>query len=1610
MNSFKGVLMLLLITIVTSASAVVTFRPIGSSYNTLKIRYIRDYVDANIVNDYSHWIEIQAYTTSGTNVALNKTVKAYRTATNEEFTLTNNVTQAGGNDLVTDGKTGNDLYPTTKGTDYNAYVVVDLGELHLIAYLKIFHYYDNNVINSRAYYGTKTQVSTDGITWITVFDSQSSYGNITTNMYRESSSGRTIYIADKISRNDNITVLNSNDRITFPKITEQVTVDGNTYTFANFHREGYVFNGWNTKPDGSGTRIAAGTKAIPTQNIYYADWTPAACTLTLNPNATEGTEAIRYIRDYANGNTINDINHWIEIKAYNSNGKNVAFNKTVKAYTAEGTEITIANIDKIVDGDTTNTAYADAGTYNNSYVVVDLGSPQQVAYLKIFHFWNNALPRAYYGTKTEVSADGINWHTVFDSKSVNGTIGGKMYRETHMGHTIYLGNNASTNGLDKISVPQGGLFVYDAYETFNGRKLPTFTREGFALNGWNTKADGSGTAYPATLSVDASVLGNNSTLYAQWRSYLLSINPNGGTYDTKSDLQNIDVVSLPMPINFPKHLTKIFKCWSGSGEKYLSNYQNIPCSSSNETTFNGTESYTIVNGSDYRFNDKFTVNAWAYIEKWTDKATRLRINVDALNNGFDIVLNAQTTNLRFEYYGNEKRIFTTNKESNTLTDGWHQFTLTYDGAVLRGYIDAIEVFNSTRSVTSTTASVHGTPFNGKLKNVSILHHAMTPSEIINQYNYPNTAYYFCADIDANLKAEWEEGYTIIYNANGGAGTMSSVSCQPDQTYTLSVNAFTRRHHTFTGWNTQYDDSGDAYTDKQAITNLVDPGNTITLYAQWQVSSKALTINPNGGLYKGSSDIHHELIDSPTLIIEQPTHDSKSFLGWSGTAEPFISNCQNFTSSSFEEVTFDGSTAISLKPYIANYNYDKFTANVWVFNEDWSTFTTSINNTNSSLISCMQSGGWKIYASNGGAYIGFQCTTKAGEQTALINNSNEGAKMWKDLEAGWHMLTLVFDGTNMTGYLDGQQYCTPIAISGNIAPNYEATIMAIGGDPNSTGTIENNSYFKGKMKNVSIMNYAMTPEEVDRQYKNPNTTYYFFRDKEETLTANWTIRRAVSINTNGGTYKNETGTITETITAIPQEVFHPTKNGSAFYGWNGTGEKYLSNHQSFKTSADDEVNFDGTTAVSLKPYIANYNYQKFTANVWVFNEDWSTFTTSINNTNSSLISCMQSGGWKIYASNGGAYIGFQVSTKTAASVATINKASAGARTWASLEPGWHMLTLVYTGTKLTAYLDGNQYCDTVAVSGNIAPNYDATIMAIGGDPNSTGTIEDNTYFKGKMKNVGIMNYAMTPEEVRLQYQNPNIAYYFYPGSTLTLAAMWQTGYTVVYNANGGTGLMNNQPCTTGQTYVTTANQFVREGYKFAGWNTEANGTGTAYAVGQSFTNLAVNGATATLYAQWTALPYTITYDYNDGTSPQTATYYANNNLSLAAAPIRGNYTFETWLVTSADEGTWKWGNSYTAGQNVGQNQYGNVQLTALWKKTPTTTEYTMGNNIFALQEGSVLRFYGIPSGTTKVQLYDLAGRCIRYCTINDNTLNISEIESGIYLCTINQQTLKIIIRK
>lgn len=72
------------------------------------------------------------------------------------------------------------------------------------------------------------------------------------------------------------------------------------------------------------------------------------------------------------------------------------------------------------------------------------------------------------------------------------------------------------------------------------------------------------------------------------------------------------------------------------------------------------------------------------------------------------------------------------------------------------------------------------------------------------------------------------------------------------------------------------------------------------------------------------------------------------------------------------------------------------------------------------------------------------------------------------------------------------------------------------------------------------------------------------------------------------------------------------------------------------------------------------------------------------------------------------------------------------------------------------------------------------------------------------------------------------------------------WTISYRGNGSTsGSTANQTKNYGSALTLRQNGYVREGYAFTGWNTAADGSGTDYAAGASYT---ANKA-ATLYAQW-----------------------------------------------------------------------------------------------------------------------------------------------------------------
>lgn len=96
-----------------------------------------------------------------------------------------------------------------------------------------------------------------------------------------------------------------------------------------------------------------------------------------------------------------------------------------------------------------------------------------------------------------------------------------------------------------------------------------------------------------------------------------------------------------------------------------------------------------------------------------------------------------------------------------------------------------------------------------------------------------------------------------------------------------------------------------------------------------------------------------------------------------------------------------------------------------------------------------------------------------------------------------------------------------------------------------------------------------------------------------------------------------------------------------------------------------------------------------------------------------------------------------------------------------------------------------------------------------------------------------------------------AFTFTAGTNVTeLFAQWvavqnspNATFGVTFDANGGSGTMETQTASAATSL--RANAFARPGHVFNGWNTQANGSGTAYADGASFPF----SANTTLYAQW-----------------------------------------------------------------------------------------------------------------------------------------------------------------
>lgn len=172
------------------------------------------------------------------------------------------------------------------------------------------------------------------------------------------------------------------------------------------------------------------------------------------------------------------------------------------------------------------------------------------------------------------------------------------------------------------------------------------------------------------------------------------------------------------------------------------------------------------------------------------------------------------------------------------------------------------------------------------------------------------------------------------------------------------------------------------------------------------------------------------------------------------------------------------------------------------------------------------------------------------------------------------------------------------------------------------------------------------------------------------------------------------------------------------------------------------------------------------------------------------------------------------------------------------------------------------------------------------------------------------------------------------ASIQLYAKWAAiNYVVSYNSQGGSSVTNGN-YTVGGT-ITLPSDPNRAGYTFNGWFVNSSG-GTALVSPYSPPS---TGA-LTLFAQWTPIQYTVTYNGNTsdgGNAPTNATTY----ITGSSIPVVGNtgsltkagYTFSDWTLNAQGAGT-----TYAAGSNY-TVVTSNVTFYARWIATPYSVTYS-----------------------------------------------------------------------
>lgn len=209
--------------------------------------------------------------------------------------------------------------------------------------------------------------------------------------------------------------------------------------------------------------------------------------------------------------------------------------------------------------------------------------------------------------------------------------------------------------------------------------------------------------------------------------------------------------------------------------------------------------------------------------------------------------------------------------------------------------------------------------------------------------------------------------------------------------------------------------------------------------------------------------------------------------------------------------------------------------------------------------------------------------------------------------------------------------------------------------------------------------------------------------------------------------------------------------------------------------------------------------------------------------------------------------------------------------------------------------GNTYYVKVTVNWNEGQNgtyqrdNDGIYWYVGSDKQNfampSAKASQTKYYTGTRGAAGTVTVGVSP--------NSNLS----NSAEVTSASIPAATYAVTYYANGGTGAPSAQTKTYGTALTLRTGIPARSGYNFVKWNTKADGTGTDYAAGGTYTA----NAALKLYAVW-EVGYAIVLSSGSVSTPGTQVIDIVNGYDKSATVTVTDGNSHTLYSGTTDEGT------------------------------------------------------------------------------------------------------------